>query len=115
MIDIEKGYNPTIAKLGEILLKYPDQTPAIAWITYFEYLMGTDNRTFLENFDFLSMDLDSTEVFLRLKKQKLGVGDFDLMIASVVIANDGVLVTSDEAFERITDLKLVLLQKAKKS
>ena len=72
--------------------------------------MGTQNIKILNEFDFLSMDEEATFVFLRLKKEKTQVSDLDLIIAAIVIANYGILVTRDKAFELIKGLNVKILQ-----
>ena len=108
LIDIEKQNQGTIQALEQIVIQNPNHPASITWVNYYEFSIGTEKKL-LDEFDFLPMDIDSTKVFLKLKRQKLGVNDFDLLIASVVIANDGILVTRDRDFERINGLKLKII------
>jgi predicted nucleic acid-binding protein len=112
LIDIEKGHEKTIEKLRELSRQFLNSRPAISWANYFEFYFGNETeeaRNFLGRFIFMEMDKKATEIFVELKKRKLEVSDFDLLIASVSIANGAMLVTKDKDFRKINGLNLRLL------
>ncbi len=108
LIDIENGK----ANIPFI----PNSEPAICWATYYEYYFGDSSGkscNFLDAFAFLEMDKKSARIFCDLKKkmknEKNKIGDFDLMIASVAMANDALLITRDSDFNAIKGLKFKIL------
>ncbi|MGV8085763.1 MAG: type II toxin-antitoxin system VapC family toxin [Candidatus Bilamarchaeum sp.] len=113
LIDIEKGFESTISKLTELSSTLPISDPAITWANYYEFYFGVSNTKeatmFLDNFVFLEMTKEATAIFTRLKKQNLQVKDFDLLISSVVIANNALFITKDQDFKKIPGLKYKLL------
>ena len=105
----------------ETIISLPKDDLCITIINYTELLFGIYNSNkisqnrekilpFLENFEVLPFDKQSSEIFARLKaklkKQGKIIADMDLMIASIAIANDAVLFTNNtKHFERIEELK----------
>ena len=105
----------------ETIISLPKEDLYITIINYTELLYGIYNSNkisqnrekilpFLEHFDVLPFDKQSSEIFARLKaklkKQSRIIADMDLMIASIAIANDAVLFTNNtKHFERIEELK----------
>jgi predicted nucleic acid-binding protein len=112
LIDIEKGHQDTIEKLKALYLQFPNSELSVSWANYFEFYFGNETkeaRDFLTQFAFMEMDKKSTEIFTELKKRKLDVNDFDLLIASVAIANGAMLVTKDNDFEKVKGLNLKMI------
>ncbi len=71
----------------------------------------THAERFIQNITVIPLDNDSLKIFgeLKAKLRKLGqpVADFDLLIASVALAENLVLVTNNTRhYERITGIKL---------
>jgi tRNA(fMet)-specific endonuclease VapC len=114
-----KGLNP---RVKEVLLgKIPDEVK-IPSVVKAELLFGahksrdTKNNTervmeFLFPFEIIPFDDKETYVYARiradLERRGAPVGPNDLLIASIVLANDGVLVTNNESeFGRIPGLRL---------
>lgn len=108
----------SIKKELEMLSENFPATPSITFINAFEFLLGIKLLVrkklaavrFLENFNVINTTEKTPEIMtsLRLKYDKKG-SQFslsDLIIASLAIENDMVLVTSDNDFKRIEELKL---------
>ena len=114
-----KGDKDTIEKI----ISLPKDDLYITIINYTELLYGIYNSNkisqnkekivpFLENFETLPFDKQSSEIFARLKaklkKQGKIIADMDLMIASIAIANHAVLFTNNlKHFNRIEELELL--------
>lgn len=116
LIDISKGNEKILLDVQKTVSENEQASLGIAWVTYHEFLMGIHKRELLpkayeilESYEFLPMDKNSTEIFTALKKQKTKASDFDLLIASSVIANDGLLLTRDRNFGTIKTLKVQIL------
>jgi len=107
----------------EQVAKHDPEDLLTSRINYTELLYGAYNSAhvennlriilpFLENFEILEFDKNASEIFAkekaRLKKSGTLIADIDLMIASIAIANDVALVTTNfKHFERVRNLKLV--------
>ena len=71
--------------------------------TAYQYL--TDTMLMLSEFDILPYDATAREIYQSLKAHRIRVGTQDLRIASIVIANDGILLTRNRKdFEKIPKL-----------
>lgn len=106
----------------EQLLKIPSANLYTTRINCTELLYGAYNSTkieenlkrivpFLENFQIIEFNQNSSEIFAKLKSKlkKDGkiIADMDLMIASITIAENYTLVTNNtKHFERIKDIQL---------
>lgn len=121
LIDIERGNKETINKLGELHKSYP-ASPQLTFVSFFEYLTGLkirksksfqDNLIFLKKFNVLHTTNSSAEILsdLKIKYDKKGVPLplADLLSASIVIDNALVLVTKDKDFEKIEELKKIVI------
>ena len=113
-----KGDKKAIDKLSKISLLqlYTSR------INYTELMYGAYNSSkveknlevilaFLENFQILEFCKSSSHIFAqtkaKLKKSGNIIADMDLMIASIVMANDAVLITNNlKHFQRIQGLKV---------
>jgi len=107
-----------IKKELELLSKRFPATPSITFINVFEYLIGislwakrkTEAARFLENFNIINTTEMTPEIMTSLKlnydKKGSQFSLADLIIASLAIENNMVLVTSDEDFTNIEELKV---------
>jgi len=118
-----KGKEDIIRKV----ISLPKNDLYITIINYTELLYGiynsnkvTQNREkilpFLENFEILQFDKNSSEIFAqlkaKLKKQGNIIADMDLMIASIAITNKAILFTNNvKHFKRIKELKILEIEK----
>ncbi len=120
LIDIERKDKRTISKLLELKLLHPERL-AISFATFSEFLYGALRRKknmravveFLANYTVLQSTLVSARLFgeikYRLELQGKNIQDFDVLIASTVLAHGGVLITKDDDFKRIQGLQLILV------
>ena len=111
-----------VKKELEMLSKRFPATPSITFINVFEYLLGvklwtkrkTEATRFLENFNVINTTEKTPEIMtsLKLKYDKKGLqfSLADLIIASLAVENDIVLVSSDEDFKDIEELKLQFIE-----
>jgi len=114
-----KGLFP---KLKEKLLSYNPDTIVIPVITKAELLLGAEKSTqkeetlkkinqFLLPFQIIDFTDKETTIYasIRAKLEKTGtiIGPNDLLIASIVLSNNGILVTRNvKEFSRIKNLKI---------
>jgi len=110
--------DPAVKKGLELLSKRFPATPSITFINAFEYLLGTKLWVrgkpvairFLDNFNLINTTEKTPEIMasLKLKYDKKGfqLSLSDLIIASLAIENNMVLVTADNDFRGIEELKL---------
>ena len=121
LIAIEKKDPGVIKELGKLSRMYnlPAQLP---FMSYFEFLYGLKLQKpkehkklleFLNKFNVLQTTKNSADILsdLRMKYESIGVvlPLSDLLIASQVIENNLILVTMDKDFEKISELKKVIL------
>ena len=111
-----------VKKELELLSKRFPATSSITFINVFEYLLGiklwTKRRAeairFLENFNVINTTEKTPEIMtsLKLKYDKKGLqfSLSDLIIASLAIENHVLLVSSDEDFKEIEELKLQFIE-----
>ena len=107
-----------VKKELRLLSKLFPAMPSITFINVFEYLLGiklwtkrkTEAARFLGNFNVINTTEKTPEVMTSLKlkygKKGLQFSLSDLIIASLAVENDMVLVSSDEDFKDIEELKL---------
>lgn len=115
LIAHQKGDARVRRELQVLAKKFPF-TPAITFISAFEYLVGIGLLTkkkaqaaqFLGHFSIINTTAKTAEIMasLRVKYEKLGtvVPLPDLIIASLAIENNMVLVTSDKDFKDVKEL-----------
>ncbi len=121
LIAIERGDKEIINKLEDLHKSYPS-SPQLTFISLFEYLIGLkirknkslqNNLTFLKKFNVLHTTNSSAEILsdLKIKYDKKGIALSlaDLLSASIVIENHLVLVTKDKDFDKIEELKKIIL------
>ncbi|MBI2629745.1 type II toxin-antitoxin system VapC family toxin [Candidatus Pacearchaeota archaeon] len=121
LISIERGEQQTINKLRELSKSYPSP-PQLTFVSFFEYLTGLkirksksfdDNLKFLKNFNVLHTTPSTAEILSDLKveydKKGMTLPLADLLSASIVIENNFILVTKDKDFDKIGELKKIIL------
>ncbi|MEK6960851.1 MAG: type II toxin-antitoxin system VapC family toxin [Nanoarchaeota archaeon] len=121
LFDMEKGFLPTIEKLA-VLTREDRSPPAITFVNHFEFLAGVYRRrgkhdevhlVFINKFIVLQTTRATSMILSSLKNKydSLGVGISlsDLIITALCIENGMTLVTRDRDFEKIAELKKVIL------
>ena len=116
LIDIDRGDKKTIAKIEELRKMYP--APAtIGFISYFEFLLGLKNKSiknkekskeFIEKFNVLQTTKNTADKLVELK-QKYELPLADLLIASQVLENNGILITKDNDFKAINEIEKIII------
>lgn len=121
LINIEKGNQQTIHQLKSLRELYP--SPArITFINEMEFLFGIKERlpknqekalAFLNNFSVFHTTPWTSSILADLKynyeKKGITLPLADLLIASLVVENNGVLVTTDRDFDKIEEVKKVII------
>jgi len=121
LIELERRTPKIIEILRELTLSHP--LPAILpFISYYEFIRGLKIRknkdyekriAFVDRFNILKTSKKTAEILadLRIKYESQGITLplSDLLIASQVIENQLTLVTLDRDFEKIEELKKVVL------
>jgi len=121
LIGIERKDDIIIQKLKKLSKIYP--LPAqLPFMSYFEFLIGLKKRKpkkyselmeFLNNFYTLQTTNKTAEILADLKikydSQGIALSLTDLMIASQAMENHLTLVTTDKDFEKIQELKKIVL------
>ncbi len=121
LIAIERKDEKVMQRLRELFKKYP-LSPNLPFIAHFEFSYVLKKRkpksfdnlmNFVNSFPLLDLSFKTSDILsdLKLKYNKKGLSFSlsDLLIASQVIENDLILVTLDKDFERIKELKKVIL------
>ncbi len=121
LIAIERGDKEAKNKLENLYKSYPS-SPQLTFISFFEYLIGLKirksksfqtNLIFLKKFNVLHTTNSSAEILSDLKikydKKGLALSLADLLSASIVMENNLVFVTKDKDFEKIEELKKIIL------
>jgi len=121
IMSLEKGRLAIRKRLKELSEKY-EGPPVITFITYFEFLVGIKGRTkenqekaleFINNIGVLKVRKETAEILANLKhgydKKGLTLPLADFLIASQVIENNMILVTTDKDFEKIDELKKIII------
>lgn len=121
LIAIEKRDKETKNKLEDLYKSYPS-SPQLTFVSFFEYLVGLkirknksfqNNLIFLKKFNVLHTTISSAEILsdLKIKYDKKGtpLSLADLLSASIVIDNSLILVTLDKDFEKIEELKKIII------
>lgn len=121
LIAIEKREKGILDRLEELskVHKLPSQLP---FISYYEFLIGLKIRKpkrykeileFVNQFNVLETTKNTAEILADLKieydKNGITLSLADLLIVSQVIENHLVLITKDKDFEKIKELKKVIL------
>jgi len=121
LIGIERRDAMVLKELKKLSKIYPLK-PQLPFISYFEFLRGLKIRkpkrsgelfSFLNEFNVLSSGKNTARILADLKIKYDGKGIVlplaDLLIASQVIENGLILVTKDKDFEKVDELKKIVL------
>lgn len=122
LVDIEKGNKNTVKKLAELTATHAG--PALLlFIPYFEFYRGLNvnaperlekGGAFLKKFTFVQPTKKTAELLVRLRTKYDATGNSlhlaDLIIASQVQEHNLVLVTKDTDFERIDEIRKIVLK-----
>jgi len=122
LIDLQKGNEKTKNTIRKIVKEYP--YPAkITVFSKFEFITGllgnpvkneSKVKEFISGFSVLQTTEKSPLIFAELKneydKKGLQIPLIDLLIAGLVIENNLVLVTKDKDFEKIKELKKIMIK-----
>ena len=122
VIDLERKYQPTIEKLMTLRKQYPSSA-RITFVTAFEINLGLlkksiKNRNkgieFLNKFPVLQTTIKTPLALaeLKTKYEEKGVRLplADLLIATLVKENQGILVTNDQDFNSIEEIKKIIIK-----
>ena len=121
LIEIEKEDNQIIKRLKELKKLHP--IPAqLPFVSHYEFLKGLkigkpknyhELISFLNSFSVLQTTIKTSDILsdLKIKYDRLGISLSlaDLLIASQVIENQLILVTMDKDFEKIEEVKKIIL------
>ncbi|MBI2208824.1 type II toxin-antitoxin system VapC family toxin [Candidatus Woesearchaeota archaeon] len=121
LIDIETKDKGTMEKIEE--LRKVHYTPAaITFVNYFEFYFGAISKNikskqlmleFINKFNCLKASAKTGEILAELKfkydDKGLALPLADLIIASQVIENNMVLLTKDKDFEKISEVRKIVL------
>jgi tRNA(fMet)-specific endonuclease VapC len=121
IIDIQRKDMNTIQKIKELSEIYPNP-PVTTFMTYTEFLYGIMNKeiknkekakSFLNKFGMMRPDKETSEILAELRfnydKQGILIGYPDLFIAAQAIQYNMTLVTKDKHFEKIKELKKIII------
>ncbi|MBI2564411.1 type II toxin-antitoxin system VapC family toxin [Candidatus Woesearchaeota archaeon] len=121
LIELERKNISVIEKLRKYVELYP--SPAqITFMNYFEFYHGLQNKniknkekvlSFINKFNILKLTKETAKFLSDLKtkydNQGISISLADLIIASQVIENNLILITLDKDFEKIKELKKIIL------
>ena len=123
LIDMARG-NDFVSRSIKSKLPLSQATPFITLLTYAEYYYGFVSGapeekgrcvSFLQSFDRLSLTEGSAAIFAELsykyKKSGIAFSTMDMLNAAIAIEENMTLVTSDRFFEKINELKKIILAK----
>ena len=116
LIDLERRKEEVLIKINDLREVYP--APAlISFVSYVEFLHGLrdkskqnreKSRFLIDKFRVIQTTNKTAEILLMLK-EKYEYPLADLLIASQVIENDGILLTKDKDFEGIKELNKIVI------
>ena len=119
LIEIDLVNTGVIEKLKEITENVSDEPsiPSPVVSEYYYGFLGTRKKEaalkILENYNILNTSRNSAIIFAEIKDElkKSGqiISDMDLLIASICIDNNATLITADKQFEKIKELKKIIL------
>ena len=116
LIELDRGNKDIIRKIFELRGNYP--APAkISFISYFEFLYGLRDKSeknkdksieFIEKFDVIQTSKKTAAILVNFKRNyELPLSD--LLIASHSKETDGILITRDNDFKSIKEIKCIIL------
>jgi len=116
LIELERRNKEVIEGLDKARKIYP--APAkIGFVQYFEFMYGLRKKSpknkdkskeFVERFEVLQTTKITAEILIMLK-EKYELPLADLLIASQVLENKGILITKDRDFDKIKEIKKIVL------
>src|SRR3989344_4254560 len=116
LVDLDRGRINTIKKIEDLRKMYP--LPAtIGFIAYFEFLLGLKDKSiknkekskeFIEKFNVLQTTKNTADKLVELKR-KYELPLADLLIASQVLENNGILITKDNDFKAINEIEKIII------
>lgn len=118
LIDIERKYKHTIEKLQGIIAANPSALaitfPSIMEFAYGSFKSGKSLdyiKNTLSQYTLIPTTPDAGFLYgkIKLNLEKTGklIGDFDILIAAIVILNNATLITKDKDFNRIKELRVI--------
>lgn len=116
IIEIERGNREILEKLDGLRKQYPS-APKISFISYFEFYYGIKEKSiknkekslaFIDMFEIINAT-KSTAQFLVLLKANHELSLSDLIIAAQVMQTNGILVTKDKDFDKISEIEKIIL------
>lgn len=116
VIEIERNNKDVISRLDNLRKKYPFLSK-IAFFTYFEFIEGISLKSeknkekffsLIENFEVIQTTRKTAQILVGLRK-KYEFPMPNLLIAAQVIENDGILVSRDNDFNDIKELKKIII------
>ncbi len=120
LISIRKGRASAIEQVKRLV---SEENAHITLLSFSEYYYGAlpanpegrqDCLDFLSTFSHLSLTKNSAIIYAALtykyKKKGLTMDPMDMLTASITIDNDMTLITSDEDFNRVEELKKIMIK-----
>jgi len=121
LIEIERRNPKIIEKINNMSESYPT-SPQLPFISYYEFIQGLKIKNpkdyekkfaFANKFSVLKTSKKSAEILadLKIKYEKIGFSFplADLLIAAQTIENNLILISLDKDFEKIEELKKIIL------
>ena len=121
LIDLDKEKKDTQQRIRELRYTFSGY-PTITFITYYEFLFGIRNRNqrnkekalqFIKTFDVLTMTKETAKILCDLRDNQDKRGKplplADLLIAAQIIECNSTLVTQDNDFKNIENLKTIFV------
>ncbi|GEM_PF-5131066 len=120
LISIRKGRASAIEQVKRLV---SEENAHITLLSFSDYYYGAlpanpegrqDCLDFLSAFGHLSLTKNSAIIYAALtykyKKKGLAMDPMDMLTASITIDNDMTLITSDEDFNRVEELKKIMIK-----
>lgn len=116
LIELERENKDILSRVQKLKETYP-ASPKIPFISYYEFLHGTRNRNltnkakaeaFIDLFEVLAVTKTTAKILSQFK-EKYELPFPDLFIAAQTKEQDAILVTRDKDFERIEELKKIVI------
>ena len=120
LIEIEKRNEKIVGELMELKKSHP-QNISITSAVYAEFLFGflkikkeKEAEKYLQNCEIINFDKESAVIFANTKKtleeKGASIPVLDILTASCVISKGATFVTLDNHFDRIPNLKTIILK-----
>lgn len=121
LIELQKRNEQLEEKIAKLRAAYP-ALPSITFITYFEFIYGLEDvpekqkvkdLEFIESFNLLQITKNTAKILSRIKKKYAKMGQLlslsDFLVASQVMENKMILVTTDKDFKIIEELDKIII------